>query len=245
MGRAKVLVKWGTKMHDSNHDLIELREIVQIVKENIKLIVIFPIIFAIIGALISIYLIDDVYESSTTIMVRQNKSTDKIMNIVDVNLSKSLVYTYAEMAKSNMVIENAKKELNFNKLNSNSIKVTHVNNTQILKMSVKNTNPQLVVNIADALAEKFTMEITRIIGTDNVAVIDYAWFPKNLVKPNKMLNTVFCAILGEMMILFIIFIREYFNNTIKSEKDIERYIKMPAIGTIPNFKQGGGRTYGY
>lgn len=245
MGRAKVLVKWGTKMHDSNHDLIELREIVQIMKENIKLIVIFSIIFAIIGALIRVYLIDDVYEPYTTIMGRQNKSTNKIMDIIDVNLSKNLLYTYAEMAKSNTVIENTKKELNLNKLNINSIKVTPVNNTQFLKISVQNTTPQLAVNIANTIAEKFTMEITRITGTDNVAVIDYARFSKNPVKPNKTLNTVFCAILGEMMIFFIIFIREYFDNTIKSEKDIERYIKMPAIGTIPNFNQGGGRIYGY
>jgi capsular polysaccharide biosynthesis protein len=228
---------------DEEYDVIELKEIVQILKKHWKSIIIFPIIFAAIGALVSIYLIDPVYEASTTIMVRQNKETNEQIDISDVNLSKSLIYTYAEMAKSNTVIENTRKTLGIEELDADSITVSPVKDTQILKVTVESTSPQLAMEIADILVGEFTLEIVRITKTDNVAVVDYARFPENPVKPNMIKNTAIAGVLGEMLVLLIIFLREYLDNTIKSEKDIEKYLDVPVIGVIPDFNQGG-KVYG-
>lgn len=229
---------------NEEYDVIELREIFLILKKHLKLLIIVPIIFAIVGALISIYLINPVYEASTTLIVRQNKDSNEEINITDVNLSKSLVYTYAEMAKSNTVLENTRNSLGLNELKGDSIKVSPVKDTQILKVSVQNTSPQLSMDIANTLVEEFTVEIVRITKTDNVAVVDYATLPLSPIKPNKVMNTAIAAVLGEMIVLMIIFLKEYLDNTIKSEKDIEKYLGISVIGTIPNFNQGGEKTYG-
>jgi capsular polysaccharide biosynthesis protein len=229
---------------NDEYDVIELKEIFQIIKKHIKSIIIVPIIFAILGAVISIYLIKPVYEASTTLMVRQNKGSNEEIDIGDVNLSKSLIYTYAEMAKSNTILENTRKSLNLEELNSNSITILPVKDTQILKVAVENTNPQIAMDIANTLVEEFTFEITRITKTDNVAVVDYAMMPENPIKPNKIMNTAITAMLGEMIILLIIFLVEYLDNTIKTEKDIEKYLGITVIGTIPNFDQGGKQSYG-
>ena len=229
---------------NEEYEVIELKEIFQIVKKHIKSIIIVPIIFAILGAAISIYLIKPVYEASTTLMVRQNKVSNEEIDIGDVNLSKSLIYTYAEMAKSNTIIENTRQALKLGGLNSNSITVSPVKDTQILKVAVENTNPQIAMDIANTLVEEFTLEIVRITKTDNVAVVDYAKMPVNPIKPNKIMNTAIAAILGEMIVLLIIFLLEYLDNTIKTEKDIEKYIGISVIGTVPNFNQGGKKSYG-
>lgn len=231
-------------MFEEDYDVIDLREIFHIIKKHIKLIFLVPIIFAILGALISIYLIAPIYESSTTIIVSQAKDSNEAIDIGDVNLSKSLVYTYAEMAKSNTVIENTKKELNLDELSDNSIRVFPVKDTQILKITVQNTNPQLAMDIANTLVEKFTTEIIRITSTDNVAVIDYARMPEEPIKPDKFMNIAISAVLGEMIVIFVIFVREYLDNTLKSEKDIEKYLGIPTIGIIPNFNQGGRQKNG-
>lgn len=231
-------------MNEEYYDEIDLREIFQIIRKNIKWIIIMPIIFVIIGALISIYCISPVYESSTTIIVRQNKNSNEEISIGDVNLSKSLVYTYAEMAISNTVLENTKVALGLKELNKNLISVSPVKDTQILKVKVQNKNPLLAMNIANTLVEKFTDEIIRITQTDNVAVIDYAILPEEPIKPNKVLNSVIAGVLGSMFIIFVIFIREYLDNTLKTEKDIEKYLDIPTIGIIPNFNHGGKQKYG-
>ena len=224
---------------DEEYDVIELKEILQIIKKHLWLIIIVPIIFTMIGAAVSIYVIAPVYEASTTLIVRQDKASDEQIDISDVNLSKSLVYTYAEMAKSKTILENTRKSLGLEGIDSNLITVSPVKDTQILKVAVQNTSPQLAMDIANKLVEEFTLEIVRITQTDNVAVVDYAEMPVEPVKPNKIMNTAIAAVLGEMLVLLIVFLMEYLDNSIKSEKDIEKYLGISVIGSIPNFNQGG------
>lgn len=221
-----------------NYYMVDLKDIIQILKKRIILILIVPVIFAVIGAIISIYLIEPVYESSTTIIVRQNKDNGEI-NKSDIDLSKSLIYTYAEMAKANTVLENTKQELNLNDLERDSITVTPVKDTQILKVTVQNIDPKLATEIADTLVTEFTREIIRITKTDNVAVVDYAKIPNDPIKPNIVLNTAIAAVLGGMIVLFAIFVMEYLDNTIKTEKDINKYLEISVIGSIPDFTKVG------
>ncbi len=229
---------------NEEYEVIELRDIIRIIKKYIVLILIVPVIFAAIGAIISIYFIDPVYESSTTLIVNQSKDSSEAINKSDVDLGKSLIYTYAEMAKSNTVLDNTMKSLNLVELNGKTISVSPVKDTQILKIAVQNTNPQLAMDIANTLVEEFTLEITRITKIENVAVVDYARLPVNPIKPNKVMNTIIAGILGAMLILFVVFLMEYLDNTIKTEKDIERYLGVSVIGTIPNFNQGSKQSNG-
>lgn len=227
------------------HDDIDIKEIIRILKKSIKLIILIPIIFALIGALISIFFIEPVYKATTKIIVSQSNDSTVAISKGDVDLSKSLIYTYAEIANSSTVRENTKISLNLTELNSNAISVSAVKDTQILKIEVINTDPKLAMDIANNFVWQFTQEVIRITRTDNVAVVDYAKMPNKPVSPNVYLNTAFAGILGEIIILVITFFLEYLDNTIKTERDIEKYIKISLIGTIPNFNKGGKLGYGY
>ena len=225
-------------MYEEEFNEIDLREIFQIIRKYLLLIIIIPMVFAGIGAVLSIYLIQPVYESSTTLIVREDKDAEEEISISDVNLSKSLVYTYAEMAKSYTVLDNTAKTLNIDKLNRSSITVSPVKDTQILKVAVQNTDPVMARNIADTLVHEFTLEIQRITRTNNVAVVDYARLPLEPVKPNIIMNTAIAGILGAMVILLLVFLKEYFDNTAKTEKDIENILGLSILGAVPNFNHG-------
>ena len=231
-------------MYEEQFDEIDLREIFQILRKHLTLIIIIPIIFAAVGATVSIFLIDQVYESSTTLIVMQDKDAKEQISKSDVDLSKSLIYTYAEMAKSYTVLDNTAKALNIDRLNEKNITVSPVKDTQILKVTVQNKDPNLAKDIADTLVKEFTEEIQRITKTNNVSVVDYARLSQNPIKPNIMMNTLIAAILGAMLIVFIVFLKEYLDNTIKTEKDIENLLGISIIGAVPNFNLGGKQSYG-
>ncbi|MDD4440057.1 MAG: polysaccharide biosynthesis tyrosine autokinase [Tissierellia bacterium] len=231
-------------MYEEEFNDIDLREIFQIIRKYLALIIIIPIVFAAAGAVVSIYLIQPVYESSTTLIVREDKDAEEKISISDVNLSKSLVYTYAEMAKSHTVLDNTAKTLKIDKLDDKSITVSPVKDTQIIKVAVQNTDPVLARDIADALVEEFTLEIQRITKTNNVAVVDYARLPLAPVKPDIIMNTAIAGILGAMVILLIVFLKEYFDSTAKTEKDIENLLGLSIIGAVPNFNHGSKTAYG-
>ena len=231
-------------MYEEEFNDIDLREIFQIIRKYLALIIIITIVFAAAGAVVSIYLIQPVYESSTTLIVREDKDAEEKISISDVNLSKSLVYTYAEMAKSHTVLDNTAKTLKIDKLDDKSITVSPVKDTQIIKVAVQNTDPVLARDIADALVEEFTLEIQRITKTNNVAVVDYARLPLAPVKPDIIMNTAIAGILGAMVILLILFLKEYFDSTAKTEKDIENLLGLSIIGAVPNFNHDSKTTYG-
>lgn len=231
-------------MYEEQFDEIDLREIFQIIRKYLVFIIIIPIIFAALGAAVSIFFIDRIYESSTTLIVIQDKDATEEISKTDVDLSKSLIYTYAEMAKSNTVLENTAKALNIDKLNKKDINVSPVKDTQILKVAVQSTDPDLAKDIADTLVSQFTSEIQRITKTNNVSVVDYARLPENPIKPNVLMNTAIAGVLGAMLIIFAVFLKEYLDNTVKTEKDIENLLGISIIGAVPNFNQGGKQTYG-
>lgn len=230
--------------NEGNNNL-DLRDIIKVLTKRIKFLIAFPIVFSMIGLIVSIWFINPVYEAATTIIVWQNNDSSQTLNQSDVNLSKSLIYTYAEIIKSDTVINNAKQVLNINKLEKKTIFVSPVEDTQILKIKVQNKDAELSYNIANAIVEQFAHEIVRITSTDNVAVIDFAKLPEKPVKPNIFFNTFISGMLGEMIILLIVFLLEYFDNTIKTEKDIELFLRLPLLGTLPNYNKGEKETYEY
>jgi len=230
---------------NERYDAIDLKEMIKLIKKRIKLLIIVPIIFTAIGTIVSIYFINPVYEASTTLIVRQNKVEGEAISKTDVDLSKSLIYTYVEIAKSNTVYNNTKKALNLGKIAKDSITISSMEETQILKIKVQNENPKLAMDITNTVGEQFALEVIRITKTDNVAVIDYAQMPEKPIKPHILLNTIVSGMLGGILILLIIFLIEYFDNTVKTENDIEKYLKISLVGTIPNISQGGKKEYGY
>ncbi len=223
----------------------EIGDIIRIIKKHIILLIAVMILSSATGFLLSIYCITSVYQASTTIIVRQNKIDGEEISKTDVDLSKSLIYTYAEMAKSNTVLRNTGKLLKLDKLDKKLIAVSPVKDTQILKIEVMNSNPESAMDIANTLVQEFKHEIIRITGTDNVAVVDYAILPEKPIKPDKIMNSFIALMLGLSVTLLIIFIREYFDNTIKSENDIKKYLKLSIVGTVPNFSLGGKVGYEY
>ena len=47
-----------------------------------------------------------------------------------------------------------------------------------------------------------------------------------------------------MLIILSIFLKESLDNTVKTEKDIENFVGISVIGSVPNFNQGGKQLYG-
>ena len=123
------------------------------------------------------------------------------------------------------------------------ITISPVKDTQIISVTVQNTNPKLAKDIANTIPKVFTKEVKRITKANSVEVIDKAITPENPVKPNKTINMAISIVLGIMVGIFIVFVLEYMDNKIKTPQDIEKYIDLPILGVIPNenMSKKGGR----
>lgn len=220
-------------------ETIDLREYFDIIRKRMWIIAVITVGCILVSAVVSFFILKPVYEASTTLMVNKAKNQENsVINYEDVMLNQKLAITYGEIVKSRAVLERVIFDLNLD-VNYEALKkqiiVLPVKDTEIMNITVQDKNPKLAKKIANKIPQVFTQEVFRITKADSVQVIDMARIPKDPIKPKKLLNIVIAAFLGMMLSVFVIFLMEYLDNTIKTPDDVEKYLGLPVIGVIPHF----------
>lgn len=105
----------------------------------------------------------------------------------------------------------------------------HLVQHHILKRDLK-TNEQLYQALLSRMKEA---SIASTMVSGNVAVIAPAELPIRPYSPNKILNMLLAVVLGLMGGVAAAFLRDYLDYSIQSTEDLERYCRLPALGSLP------------
>ncbi len=180
------------------------------------------------------------YTTYTTIVLVKGDSTNvsgssEAISQSDVLLNRNLVSTYSKIINSKLVLKQVIRKLNLDytvKELSSNIKVEALDDTEILKISVSDLEPQKAADIANTIADVFSAEIKKIYKINNVSVIDEAQASYE-VSNNTLKRDVALAVLASVFgISVIIFIKFYFDDTIKFSENLEQEIGMPIIAKV-------------
>ena len=218
----------------------DLREYFFILKKKMWLICLSAIICGLISGLVSFFVLEPVYEANTSLIVNKEveNETTQMTTTDDLNYVQKLAITYGEIIKSRTVItstiEKLKLDMTYEELEK-IISVSNVSDTQIIKISIEHKNPVLATKICNTIPEIFTKEVQRISKASGVEVIDKAIVPEEPIKPNKIMNIAIAMLLGVMVSVFVIFLTEALNTSIKEPKDIEEKLGIPVFGVVPKY----------
>lgn len=218
-------------------EVIDLREYLSIIKKKWFIMAILCVVCVAASTVYSFFIAKPVYQAETTLIVKTEKTegTNSLSND-QVMVSQKLALTYGEIIKSRKVLDEVIKNLDLKESNgslASKISVSTVTDTQIIKVSVQDTNKSNAAKIANEIPKVFVKEAIRIADANGVEVIDKAQTPVNPVSPNKKMNILIAGVLGVMIGLFIIFIIEFLNTKIKTPQDIEKELGLPLLGVIP------------
>lgn len=218
---------------------ISLQELYYILKKKAWIIILFLVVAIAISAVVSFFILKPEYKTFTTLMLGKPKDyqTDEMIEYNDLLLNQKLVHTYGALVQSREVGEKVINNLNLNLSYgefSKKVKVNLVDKTEIIKLEVVDQDPETAALIANETAEVFMDSVKKFLKVENVQVIDKAEVPTSPIKPNPKLNIAISAVLGLMLSIFVIFLMEYLDQTIKRPEDIEKYLSIPVIGAIPN-----------
>ncbi|MDW4099688.1 Wzz/FepE/Etk N-terminal domain-containing protein [Staphylococcus saprophyticus] len=216
---------------------LDLSKIFGILRKNLKLLIILPIICLLISVLITFLFLDDKYQASTQVLVNQ-KESDSQMMAQEVQSNIQLVNTYAEIVKSPRILEKVAKELNGNYSASeilNMISVSNEAESQVLNIDVESKSSNDSEKIANKIADVFSKEVPDIMSVDNVSILSKANETGHKVGPKPLINIVMGIIVGLIISILIIFIKELFDKRIKSEEDVENELELPVLGSIQKF----------
>lgn len=217
---------------------IDLRECIHIIGKRLWFIILVTALSVAASGIISFFVLNPVYQASTTVMVGKpvSYSNGSQIQIQDLNLNQRLAKTYGQIVKSRGVSEEVIFRLGLNitpEQLKNKTSVSLINDTEFITINVTDTNPEEAATIANKLAEVFKKRVKDMMNIDNVQVLDDAIVPTSSIKPRPMLNMAIAGVLGMMVSLFVVFLLEYMDNTIKSEEDIRKHLRLNVIGTIP------------
>ncbi len=72
----------------------------------------------------------------------------------------------------------------------------------------------------------------------NIRVSDYSPQPRSPVAPKRVQNILLSALLSLIAGIGLVLFLDYVNNKIESVEDIDRYLRLPALGVIPVLESG-------
>lgn len=224
-----------------NYEDIDIKRILEIILSK-KLLIVLILLFSILfGYAYSYYYKKPEYKSSVTILlVADENKTNKELTQTDLNINNGLISTYSSIAKSTNVVQKTIENLELNMSASSlqkKVDAKQIDSTQFLKISVTNENPELAKNIANELAQVFTQQIKEIYNLQNISIVDEAEVESTPCNVNHMKDIIMFAFAGLFLAMVSVVAIFMFDDTIKSEEDIEKNVKLKAIGTLPVDKE--------
>ena len=222
---------------EQEYETIDLREIIFLLRNNAISIVASALVCALLGFLVTTFLITPQYEASATMIVnsQQNQSAANITNDM-ITTAKNLVTTYGIVVKSDTVLQQVIDQLNldmtYEELQS-KVAISAVDSTQVMRIAVQDANPAEAKAVVGKIVEIAPEIVRAAVEAGSVKVISDARVGDEPVSPNKMMNTAIAGLLGLALSVGAIFVKEMLNNTFKNDDDIQRHLGFTVLGVIP------------
>ena len=220
---------------------LDIKEILKIFWNKKVLILSITIIFLLVGFIYSSFFVTPMYRATTTIILVQSADTgvDKAITQSDVTLNQKLVPTYSALIKKRIIATPVIQNLGLNiSENDFAKKVTasSVNDTELIDISVTDSNPYEAAKIANEVAKVFGEEIKGIYNIQNVSIVDEAIVPKTAYNVKPVKNMVIFGFIGLIISLIATFLMFYFDTTIKSKEDVENITGLPILTVVPEYE---------
>ena len=218
----------------NKNENIEFKRMLDILNNKKGIIILILILFIALGYLYSYYYVVPEYKSTSTLLLIPND--DETVTSSDLTLNSGLISTYGNIAKNSKVLKQVISNLNLNIQEGqllSKIEINIIKDTHIMEISVSDTDPQMATNITKELSNVFLNEIKQIYNLNNIGIVDEAQLPDTPYNINHIKDMFVFVCMGIVVSFAYIVIIYLFDNTIKKEEDIEEYIKIKSLGSVP------------
>lgn len=222
---------------------ITLAELVRIIWNNITIVFLITFWVTILGFVYTFVIVNPKYTAETSIMVQVDISSNVTSEQSAITVAQNMIATYKAFVVSDKVLTSVKEDIpaladtSLSALES-AISVSTTTSVLIIYIEVVNEDPALASLIANTLVDN-SIAIANDEGNeyvllqDKLKVLDVAITPVNPSSPNKVLNIVIAFLVGGILSLGVVFLKELFNNKFQSTADMERYLNINVIAAVP------------
>lgn len=215
-------------------DGIDLMELGMVLIHHWWMAVIGLLVGGILAGCYTVFAITPMYRSTATIYIF-NKTTS-ITSLSDIQLGSQLTVDFQIIAKSRevleAVIEDCDLHMSVGAL-SGSVSVSNPTDSHMLTITATSANPELSARIANSLADILRQQVADVMNTDKPSTVERAVVPTSPSSPSLTGNIEKGALVGLGLVLAFLVIRFLLDDTISTEEDVRKYLKLNTLATIP------------
>lgn len=222
---------------------IDLKELFLRIWSNVWSVIFAALIGTFLAYLLSNLVITKKYNSTTKIYVL-NKQDSGQVTYSDLQTGTQLTKDYAQLVVSRTVTSQVIAQLDLQNRYpdmkgitpdglAGMITVNIQNDTRIIAITVTDTNPTRAQDIANAVRVAASSHIYDVMDIEAVNVVDYANLPESSASPNVKKNLIIGFLIGAVLAVGIIVVIYIFDDTIKTPDDVEKYLGLGVLGSIP------------
>ena len=222
------------KTTDTDETEIDLLEIARLLWQKIWMIGLGFIVGAAVLFGVSRFYMTPQYSAESIIYIF-SKSTS-ISQLADLQIGTQLTGDFTIIATTREVLESVIEKLGLDtsyEQMKRRVTVTNPTSSHMLNITVVWENPATAANICNVLADELREQISDIMNQDKPSVVQRAVVPMRQSKPDIRKNTIIGALAGALLVAAIIIIRYLMDDTIKTDEDVTKYLKLNTLASFP------------
>lgn len=216
---------------------IDLISIIHAIWSSLPQIILAAVIGFLAVYLFSIHAVHPIFTSTTKVYLMSKEDiAEGNLTTQNLALATYLSHDYEEIIKSREVTEEVISNLGLD-MSSDRLKsmmsVVVPDDTRILSISVSAGDPYMAADICQEIRNVAMKRIGEVLDMKSMRVVEYANIPKYSVSASPVSNAEKGALAGALIAVIAAVVASMLNNTILSADDVEKYLGLSNLGSIP------------
>ncbi len=226
--------------YEENDEIeIDLLELFYELKKKLWLIILAALIGGGIFGLYSKVILVPKYTSTAMMYVLSKETT--LTSLADLQIGSQLTKDYKVMITSRPVLQQVIDELGLEygyKELREKLVIDNPTDTRILTLSVEDPDPILAADIVNTVAKRSSEYIGEMMEMIPPKIVEEGETAIEPTSPNVKKNAAIGAAGGIFLVCAFVAIRLIMNDTVKTEEDVEKYLKLSVLASVPEKGKG-------
>ena len=219
-----------------DEETIDLMEIARLLWAHIVQIVAAAVAAALICLLVCMFALTPKYQASINMTVNTRQDTTTTFTSDNFNSAKNLISTYAVIIKSNIVLNEVIDTLDLDMTYAelyDMVDVADVDATQIMKITVTDTDAERAGEIAQTISEIVPDVLVEKVEAGSCKTVRDVSINPNKVFPQTKKYVVLAGVLGAVVVCGILVLAHLLHDTIVDDEDVQNKLGLPMLSLIP------------
>lgn len=223
----------GNAMEDRVTE-IDLLKLLLVLKKKLWMIFIAGALGCMAAVALSIFFVKPTYKSTSQFYVFSSEAT--VSSLSELQAGSQLTKDYKVIIQSRPVledvIENLKLEIDYKQLRK-KMRVENLNDTRIIEITVTDQDPERAKLIVNQIVDSSSKFIVGIMEMVEPKIIESGIIADEKSGPNVEKNGFQGAVLAIILMSGILIVIELYDDRLKDEEDVEKYLGLTVLASVP------------